>query len=130
MGESSSKRVLIQEKCSKDSIQVSQSPTVSLPNGTPQYTVQITNTCLGCTISKIHLNCGMFSSATVINPKIFRRLANNDCLVNDGQPLKGGAIISFKYATTFSFPLSVASVLCAWSSISLQRIPNVWTESR
>ncbi|KAK7369629.1 hypothetical protein VNO80_11671 [Phaseolus coccineus] len=112
MGESSSKGVRTGGQCSKNSISVSQSKTNPLPSGIPQYIVEIANTCSNCKISGIHLNCGMFSSATLINPKIFRRLAYNDCLVNDGKPLNSGAVVSFKYATTFSFPLSVSSVVC------------------
>ncbi|KAK8472713.1 hypothetical protein PHAVU_002G284300 [Phaseolus vulgaris] len=113
MGESSSKGVITEEQCSKNSIRVSQSQTSPLPSGIPQFTVDIANTCSNCKISGIHVNCGMFSSATLIDPKIFRRLANNDCLVNDGKPLNSGAIVSFRYAQSFSFPLSVSSVVCA-----------------
>ncbi|CAJ1937547.1 unnamed protein product [Sphenostylis stenocarpa] len=103
----------IEEKCSRLSIQISQSPTTELPNGIPQYRVEIENTCTDCAISQIHINCGMFSSARLINPKIFKRLRYNDCLVNDGKTLRSGAVVSFTYATTFAYPLSVSSVLCA-----------------
>ncbi|ESW31992.1 hypothetical protein PHAVU_002G284400 [Phaseolus vulgaris] len=112
MGESSSKGVRTEEQCSKNCISVSQSQTSPLPSGIPQYTVEIANTCSNCKISGIHVNCGMFSSATLINPKIFRRLAYYDCLVNDGKPLNSGAIVSFRYSTTFLYPLSVSSVVC------------------
>jgi len=112
MGESSSKGVRTEEQCSKNCISVSQSQTSPLPSGIPQYTVEIANTCTNCKISGIHVNCGMFSSATLINPKIFRRLAYYDCLVNDGKPLNSGAIVSFRYSTTFLYPLSVSSVVC------------------
>jgi hypothetical protein len=67
----------------------------------------------GCDISDIHVACGMFSSAILVNPfSKFKRLAYNDCLVNDGKPLANEAVISFKYATTFQYNLTVSSVVC------------------
>ncbi|KAL2347070.1 hypothetical protein Fmac_001070 [Flemingia macrophylla] len=101
------------EKCSKSDIVISQGPTAPLPSGIPTYTVEIMNMCVsGCDISAIHLRCGWFSSARLINPKLFKRLRYNDCLVNDGKPLINGATISFQYANTFLYPLSVSSVAC------------------
>ncbi|TKY73682.1 TAPETUM DETERMINANT 1 [Spatholobus suberectus] len=101
------------DKCSKSDIVISQGPTPPLPNGIPTYTVEIMNMCVsGCDISGIHLRCGWFSSARLINPKVFKRLRYNDCLVNDGRPLINGGIISFQYANTFLYPLSVSSVVC------------------
>ncbi|RXI02865.1 hypothetical protein DVH24_002943 [Malus domestica] len=48
-------------------------------------------------LGKIHLSCGSFQSERLINPKIFRRLSNIDCLVNDGNPIAYGATVSFQY---------------------------------
>uniref|UniRef100_A0A2N9HTY0 Uncharacterized protein n=1 Tax=Fagus sylvatica TaxID=28930 RepID=A0A2N9HTY0_FAGSY len=104
---------ILAEECSNSDIAVSQGATELLPNHIPTYTVEITNVCAtGCSISGIHLKCGMFSSSTLIDPKIFKRFAVDDCLVNDGQALAPGQIISFKYANTFSYPLSIRSVVC------------------
>ncbi|XP_042953165.1 TPD1 protein homolog 1-like isoform X2 [Carya illinoinensis] len=101
------------ERCSKDDIEVSQGPTAPLPSGIPTYTVEIINVCFtGCDISGIHLSCGWFSSAHLINPNIFKRLGYDDCLVNDGKPLLYGSILSFQYANTFPYPLSVSTVVC------------------
>ncbi|XP_010251330.1 PREDICTED: protein TAPETUM DETERMINANT 1-like [Nelumbo nucifera] len=101
------------EKCSKSDIVVSQGPTAPLPNGIPTYTVEVMNVCVtGCNISGIHLNCGWFSSARLINPHVFKRLRYNDCLVNDGKPLANGATLSFQYANTFLYPLAVSSIVC------------------
>uniref|UniRef100_A0A2N9G2Q0 Uncharacterized protein n=1 Tax=Fagus sylvatica TaxID=28930 RepID=A0A2N9G2Q0_FAGSY len=87
---------ILAEECSNSDIAVSQGATELLPNHIPTYTVEITNVCAtGCSISGIHLKCGMFSSSTLIDPKIFKRLAVDDCLVNDGQALAPGQIISF-----------------------------------
>ncbi|ESQ33526.1 hypothetical protein EUTSA_v10009407mg [Eutrema salsugineum] len=103
----------IGQDCSKDDIVVFQGSTVPLPNGVPAYTVQIFNACVsGCKIAEIHVSCGWFSSVRLVNPRVFRRLCYDDCLVNDGQPLAPGQTLSFQYANSFSYPLSVSSVSC------------------
>ncbi|KAI3766043.1 hypothetical protein L2E82_16091 [Cichorium intybus] len=100
-------------KCSKSDIVINQGPTSPLPSGIPMYTVEITNVCAtGCDISGIHFSCGWFSSARLINPHLFKRLRYNDCLVNDGKPLINGRTVSFQYANSFPYPLSVSSVVC------------------
>lgn len=100
-------------KCSKSDIVINQGATDPLPSGIPTYTVEIMNVCVtGCDISAIHLSCGWFSSARLVNPLIFKRLRFDDCLVNDGKPLISGRTLSFQYANTFRYPLSVSSVIC------------------
>ncbi|KAM0937922.1 hypothetical protein DsansV1_C24g0184301 [Dioscorea sansibarensis] len=49
----------------------------------------------------------------LINPRVFRRLHYDDCLVNDGAPLAAGESLSFQYANTFRYPLQVSSVSCS-----------------
>ncbi|KAJ0578458.1 hypothetical protein HanPI659440_Chr05g0213041 [Helianthus annuus] len=94
-------------------IVINQGPTDPLPSGIPTYTVEIMNVCTtGCDISGIHLSCGWFSSARLINPRVFRRLHYDDCLVNNGKTLVNGHTISFQYANTFPFQLAVSSVVC------------------
>ncbi|XP_073036207.1 protein TAPETUM DETERMINANT 1-like [Primulina eburnea] len=101
------------ERCSKSDIVISQGATEPLPNGIPTYTVEIMNVCVsGCDISAIHLSCGWFSSARLVNPRVFKRIRFDDCLVNDGNPLINGRTLSFQYANTFRYPLSVSSVTC------------------
>ncbi|KAK1435723.1 hypothetical protein QVD17_01490 [Tagetes erecta] len=101
------------DKCSKSDIVINQGPTDPLPSGIPTYSVEIMNVCTtGCDISAIHLRCGWFSSARLINPHLFKRLRYNDCLVNNGNPLVNGHTLSFQYANTFRYPLSVSSVIC------------------
>ncbi|XP_077230220.1 TPD1 protein homolog 1-like [Tasmannia lanceolata] len=103
----------IGETCSKDEILVYQGETNPLPNGIPTYSVQILNVCIsGCTIADIHVTCGWFSSARMINPKIFRRISYDDCLVNDGAALSSGGSLSFQYANSFQYPLAVSYVRC------------------
>ncbi|KAI4332649.1 hypothetical protein L6164_017541 [Bauhinia variegata] len=99
--------------CSEKDIEISQAPTPPLPNGIPTYTVEISNICAsGCNISNIHVSCGWFSSAILVNPRIFKRLLYGDCLVNNGSTLPNGRTVSFKYAQGLRYPLSVSSVNC------------------
>ncbi|KAE8720165.1 TPD1 protein-like protein 1 [Hibiscus syriacus] len=102
------------EKCSKADIEINQGPSAPLPSGIPTYTVEILNICsTGCDISGIHLTCGWFSSAHLVNPKLFKRLMYDDCLVNEGKPLVNGGTVEFQYANTFPYPLAVSSVVCS-----------------
>ncbi|XP_073049281.1 TPD1 protein homolog 1-like [Primulina eburnea] len=99
--------------CSMDDILVDQGATEPLPDGIPTYTVEVQNVCVsGCSISDIHLSCGWFSSARLVDPSIFRRVGFDDCLVNGGEPLSPGEALSFQYANTFMYPLYVSSVAC------------------
>ena len=99
--------------CSKDDIVIYQGEAAPVPSGIPSYIVQIMNICANdCNIGNIRLHCGWFSSASLISPRVFRRVGYDDCLVNDGQPLRPGRAISFQYANTFRYRLSVASVVC------------------
>ncbi|KAJ8475678.1 hypothetical protein OPV22_019405 [Ensete ventricosum] len=102
-----------------DDIVLHQEQTAPLPNGIPTYTVNVLNLCAlsdGCAMGEIHLSCGEFSSARQINPRIFRRLSINDCLLNDGRPLRPGQTISFQYANSFSQPMVVSSATCVSSA--------------
>ncbi|TKY53935.1 TPD1 protein-like 1 [Spatholobus suberectus] len=100
--------------CSKVDIVIYQGQVPPLPSGIPAYRVQIMNMCASdCNIANIRLHCGWFSSARLINPRVFRRLGYDDCLVNDGQALGPGKTISFEYANTYRYPLSVSSVVCS-----------------
>ncbi|XP_031490658.1 TPD1 protein homolog 1-like [Nymphaea colorata] len=109
-----SKPQTIDELCSKSAIVLYQGDGAPLPNGIPTYTVEILNTCpSGCHISSIHVACGWFSTARLINPAIFRRVGYNNCLVNNGRVLLPGRSVTFQYANTFRYPMSVSSVACA-----------------
>ncbi|XP_022133419.1 TPD1 protein homolog 1-like [Momordica charantia] len=104
----------IGSECSEGDIEVFQGQTAPLPDGIPAYTVEILNACAsGCSISNIHLKCGWFSSARLVNPRVFRRLQYDDCLINDGDPLPPAQTLSFQYANTFPYPLSLASATCS-----------------
>ncbi|CAN8313981.1 unnamed protein product [Cochlearia groenlandica] len=109
----SEKTNTIGKACAKEDIVIVQAPTAPLPNGVPTYTVRIFNTCVsGCKISKIHVRCGWFSSVRLVNPSVFRRVRYDDCLVNDGHTLPVGQTISFQYANTFPYTLSLFYFSC------------------
>nr|GMD84698.1 protein TAPETUM DETERMINANT 1-like [Ipomoea batatas] len=94
--------------CTNKDISISQS-TYST-TGIPQYVVEIVNTCFsGCAPSKIHLHCDWFASARIVNPNTFKRLSYDDCLVNEGKPLKASQMIRFTYSNTFMYPLAFKS---------------------
>ncbi|EFJ09563.1 hypothetical protein SELMODRAFT_129580 [Selaginella moellendorffii] len=97
------------DSCTSKDISISQGRDSS-SSGIPQYVVQIVNTCMSdCAPSNIHVFCGWFASAPLVNPKAFRRLNYDDCLVNDGKPLRHGEIIRFQYANSFMYPLRFKS---------------------
>ncbi|KAF3456355.1 hypothetical protein FNV43_RR01005 [Rhamnella rubrinervis] len=92
--------------CTSRDISISQSRDST--SGIPQYIVQIVNTCVhGCAPSNIHLHCGWFASARMVNRMTFKRLSYDDCLVNEGKPLKSSQIISFTYSNSFMYPLAL-----------------------
>jgi hypothetical protein len=99
-----------------DDIAIYQGRATTLPSGVPAYTVDVMNRCSGgdgdCAIAGIHVRCGWFSSVSLVDPRKFRRLARDDCLINNGQPLLAGETLSFEYANSFPYPLSVAVATC------------------
>lgn len=102
------RKLMLHGVCSKWDISISQSryPT----SGIPEFIVQIVNTCVsGCAPSNIHLRCGWFASARIVNPRTFKRLSYDDCLVNGGLPLKSSQSIRFTYANSFMYPLEFKS---------------------
>ncbi|XP_022723126.1 TPD1 protein homolog 1-like [Durio zibethinus] len=90
--------------CTNRDISISQSRDST--SGIPQYIVQIVNTCVsGCPPSDIHLHCGWFASARIVNPRTFKRVSYDDCLVNGGKALKTSQAIRFTYSNSFMYPL-------------------------
>ncbi|XP_022138822.1 protein TAPETUM DETERMINANT 1-like [Momordica charantia] len=95
-------------RCSNRDISISQSKDSTA--GIPQYIVQIANTCLSeCAPSEIRLHCGWFASAKIVNPRIFKRMFYDDCLVNGGKPLNISETIRFTYSNSFMYPLRFKS---------------------
>ncbi|KAJ6318152.1 hypothetical protein OIU76_013655 [Salix suchowensis] len=94
--------------CTNRDISISQSRDTT--SGIPQYIVQIVNTCVfGCAPSSIHLHCGWFASARMVNPRTFKRLSYDDCLVNGGKVLKSSQIVRFTYSNSFMYALQFKS---------------------
>ncbi|XP_056685790.1 TPD1 protein homolog 1-like [Spinacia oleracea] len=99
--------------CSTTDVYIAQIDSAPLPSGIPTYNVIIVNACAsGCSISDIHVKCEDFSSVETVNPTLFRRLAFDNCLVNDGNFLAPGKQLSFQYANDKRYDLSVFSVAC------------------
>jgi len=100
--------VLSAGMCTNKDISIFQGRDTS--SGIPQYIVQISNTCLSdCAPSDIHVFCGWFASASLVNPNTFKRIQFNDCLVNGGNPLRHGDIIRFAYANSFMYTIRFKS---------------------
>ncbi|KAF0889803.1 hypothetical protein E2562_032857 [Oryza meyeriana var. granulata] len=82
-----------------EDIAIYQGRATALPSGVPAYTVDVMNRCAGgddeCAIAGIHVRCGWFSSVSLVDPRVFRRLGHDDCLLNDGRPLLAGETVSF-----------------------------------
>jgi len=94
--------------CTSKDISISQS--TSSTSGIPQFIVQIVNTCVsGCAPRDIHLHCGWFASARIVNPRLFKRISYDDCLVNGGNPLTPSQIIRISYSNSFMYPLAFKS---------------------
>ncbi|RDX67806.1 TPD1 protein-like 1, partial [Mucuna pruriens] len=105
---STSGKPLLHGYCTSRDISITQS--VESATGIPQYVVQIENTCVSeCAPYDIHIHCGWFASARVINPRLFKRLSYDDCLVNGGKPLGSSQIIRFTYSNSFLYPLAFKS---------------------
>ncbi|KAF8402251.1 hypothetical protein HHK36_013203 [Tetracentron sinense] len=63
----------------------------------PKFMVEVQNNCQMCPAIDIHVKCGSFSQA-LVNPRIFKVLGYNDCVVNGGLPLAPMQKISFNYS--------------------------------
>ncbi|XP_039138888.1 TPD1 protein homolog 1A-like [Dioscorea cayenensis subsp. rotundata] len=77
----------------------------------PEYTVTISN--IGQEpVSGVHVSCGEFSSASLINPEIFQRLNLGDCLVKDGEVIDMAEVVSFTYTNFPPYELIVSAAHC------------------
>ncbi|XWS56349.1 hypothetical protein CRYUN_Cryun09bG0078400 [Craigia yunnanensis] len=106
-----SPRTSEEQSCSKKDIVISQAAVRPQPSGIPSYRAEISNQGQHA-IQEIHLHCGLFSSANLINPEIFKRVANDNCLVNNGKPLAVGTVIALTYTNSFMYPLLVSKFTC------------------
>ncbi|KAA8527305.1 hypothetical protein F0562_034598 [Nyssa sinensis] len=63
----------------------------------PKFMVEVQNNCPMCPVIDIHVKCGNFSQA-LVNPRLFKVLAFDDCVVNGGLPLGPLQKLSFNYS--------------------------------
>ena len=98
-------------ECTSRDISISQSRDEVNSAGIPRFVVQIVNTCMTGCVREVHVSCGWFASAGTINPRVFRRVAFNDCVVNAGGVLPAEAILRFTYSNSFMYPLSLKSAV-------------------
>ncbi|KAL5781980.1 hypothetical protein ACOSP7_007009 [Xanthoceras sorbifolium] len=73
----------------------------------PKFIAQVQNNCPVCPIINIHMKCGSFSQA-LVNPRLLKVLAYNDCVVNAGLPLAPLESFSFNY-THHKYPMQLAT---------------------
>lgn len=66
-------------------------------NRPPKFTVEIQNKCEMCPVIDVHVKCGNFSQA-LVNPRLFRVLSFDDCIINNAAPLGPLQKISFNYS--------------------------------
>ncbi|KAK1279947.1 hypothetical protein QJS04_geneDACA003142 [Acorus gramineus] len=73
------------DNCAISNVVLHQGAAGTLPSGIPKYSVEILNVSpKNTTVMNVHIKCGWFASYNLVNPSIFRRLAHDDCLVNNG----------------------------------------------
>ncbi|CAK7348096.1 unnamed protein product [Dovyalis caffra] len=85
----------LRAKCATNAPSVQQT---QVGNGnTPKFMVEVHNNCPMCPVIDIHLKCGNFSQA-LVNPRLLKVLAPDDCVVNEGLPLSPLQKISFNYS--------------------------------
>ncbi|KAJ0968927.1 hypothetical protein J5N97_021804 [Dioscorea zingiberensis] len=81
------------------------------PGHVPEYTVTISS--VGHRpVSEVHVSCGDFSSARIINPNVFRRLMPGDCLVKNGSIIDMAEAVSFTYTNFPPYKLIVSAAQC------------------
>ncbi|KAI6692067.1 hypothetical protein NL676_019777 [Syzygium grande] len=74
--------------CSSNDITINQASAGEQPLGTPVFLVEMKNPGpSACTVSSVHFNCDSLSSDVAINPGIFKRVGDDDCLANNGTAL-------------------------------------------
>ncbi|KAI8528591.1 hypothetical protein RHMOL_Rhmol12G0159900 [Rhododendron molle] len=100
--------------CCGAEIRIYQWPSGFTALGVPKYSVLIVNEAWGAPsgVFDVHISCGEFASASLINPLLFRRVAVDDCLLKNGKLLYPGEVISFHYANILPYNLTVVQVRC------------------
>ncbi|PSS23997.1 hypothetical protein CEY00_Acc08872 [Actinidia chinensis var. chinensis] len=63
----------------------------------PKFKVEVENNCPMCPLIDLHLKCGSFSQQ-LVDPKLLKVLAPNNCVVNNGLPLQPLEKLYFNYS--------------------------------
>nr|XP_027188883.1 protein TAPETUM DETERMINANT 1-like isoform X2 [Cicer arietinum] len=90
-------------ECSLKDISIKQYKTSSWAHGMPVWSVNITNNCI-CTQSQLKLNCKGFQTYLSVDPEILGDPSNDECLVNQGEPIYYAKPLNFAYAWDPKFP--------------------------
>lgn len=78
----------------------------------PRFKVQVENPCPTCPAINIHVRCGNFQQR-LADPRVFRVLGYDDCVVYGGRPLSAMQSVSFTYAhDKFPMALKYSDLLC------------------
>ncbi|KAK9684171.1 hypothetical protein RND81_10G191400 [Saponaria officinalis] len=72
--------------------------------GKAKFRVDVVNNCGTCPVTDIHVKCGRFPQS-LVDPKMFKVLKFDDCVVNSGLPLLPLQTLSFNYSRPRKYPL-------------------------
>ncbi|KAL9247440.1 hypothetical protein vseg_020872 [Gypsophila vaccaria] len=72
--------------------------------GKAKFRVDVVNNCGTCPVTDIHVKCGKFPQS-LVDPKMFKVLKFDDCVVNSGLPLLPLQILTFNYSRPTKYPL-------------------------
>ncbi|XP_057540945.1 uncharacterized protein At1g05835 [Amaranthus tricolor] len=100
--------ILVLNVQAKDSISrcVKNIPSVKQTElGKSKFRVEVKNNCGTCPVIDVHVKCGNFSQS-LVDPKLFKVLKYDDCVVNYGLPLLPLQTISFNYSHPTKYALS------------------------
>ncbi|XP_074287133.1 uncharacterized protein At1g05835 [Silene latifolia] len=100
---SSNGSVISTSRCMKNGPSVNQTQV-----GKARFRVDVVNNCGTCPVTDIHVKCGKFPQS-LVDPKLFKVLKFDDCVVNSGLPLLPLQTLSFNYSRRTKFPLNPSS---------------------
>ncbi|XP_047330974.1 TPD1 protein homolog 1B-like [Impatiens glandulifera] len=100
--------------CCAADIRINQWPSGYTAMNIPKFTVEVVNEAWMATdgVFDVHIFCGEFASATLVNPMVFRRIGFGDCVLRDGGKIGMDEIISFDYSNILPYPLFAVHVRC------------------
>ncbi|KAH7302294.1 hypothetical protein KP509_23G064900 [Ceratopteris richardii] len=93
-------------------IEIKQGHFRSLENEESIFLGGISNFCIqsGCEVSNLRVSCSSFESSLPVDPAKLKKIDDEDCVVNAGNPLKRGESIAFFLRQQYT--LQFYSILC------------------